>query len=348
MSKHVGHLALIYKVIGILSIVGGILLVLLGWAGGFFFAWKGEFKGGLGVGTLLTIIGVVVAAGGIPELVLASGLRARKPWARWLGIVFSVMGLPVFPIGTLLGAYGLRVLLSEASLREFGVDRSWLVDGSALLIGWMYRDGGRRRRKREGSSPLSQLLGLVSLLVLLACLVVAFMTVSMLVKCATGGYERPSETQRSSEQVAKRSPRARPQPASSPVLGDPPYDPTYQEPPRPAARPPAQVDVHPPGGPLPPPRGEGPPPAPAASASAPEPVVDPVSRLEIVAITGAKGARDRSAMLRMEDGKTRVLKMGDRIRELHARVVGINPTSVLLQVRDGGNEPRVVRLEFRK
>ncbi|MEM7159641.1 MAG: hypothetical protein AAF799_42770 [Myxococcota bacterium] len=339
-------MALIYKVIGILSIVGGILLVVLGWAGGFIFAWQGEFKGGFGFGTLLTIIGVIVAVGGLPELLLASGLRARKPWARWLGIMFSVMGLPVFPIGTILGAYGLRILMSDACLREFRVERSWLADGSAIALGWMYRDGNRRRKR--GGSALSQFFAFASLLVLLACLLVGLAMVSMVIRFATGDYDRPSP--KADVESSRERPRARrvgpatdrPGAGAQPIVGDPPYNPAYQ-PSLPAVPPPAPHGAEPPR-PAPPPAVA----IPAEPAPAVETEADPVSEIEVVAIAGAKGARDRIATLRLVDGTTKNVHMGDRIRSLDARVVGINPTSVLLQVKQGREAPRVVRLEFER
>ncbi len=51
----------------------------------------------------------------VPRVVAGFGLVGRRPWARLLAIVLSVLGLVSFPFGTALGAYGLWVLLSEAT-----------------------------------------------------------------------------------------------------------------------------------------------------------------------------------------------------------------------------------------
>ncbi len=40
-------------------------------------------------------------------------LRGLKTWARWTAVVFSAIGLIGFPIGTLISAYFLYLLLSE-------------------------------------------------------------------------------------------------------------------------------------------------------------------------------------------------------------------------------------------
>lgn len=41
----------------------------------------------------------------------AYGLLKRRPWGRWLGIVDNALSLLSFPLGTIMGAYGLWVLL---------------------------------------------------------------------------------------------------------------------------------------------------------------------------------------------------------------------------------------------
>jgi hypothetical protein len=48
---------------------------------------------------------------GTPWLALGFGLRRRRAWARTLGFVCGALLLPFVPIGTLLGAWTLAVLL---------------------------------------------------------------------------------------------------------------------------------------------------------------------------------------------------------------------------------------------
>jgi hypothetical protein len=49
----------------------------------------------------------------LPGLVTGIGLLYFKPWARIAGIVLSALSLLGFPIGTVVGGYGLWVLLSK-------------------------------------------------------------------------------------------------------------------------------------------------------------------------------------------------------------------------------------------
>jgi hypothetical protein len=51
--------------------------------------------------------------------VLGWGLLKFKPWARILGIVLCAINLINIPFGTILGAYGLWVLLNKDTERIF-------------------------------------------------------------------------------------------------------------------------------------------------------------------------------------------------------------------------------------
>ncbi len=49
----------------------------------------------------------------LPGLLTGYGLLQRKSWARIVGIVLSAISLLYIPIGTVIGIYGLWVLLSK-------------------------------------------------------------------------------------------------------------------------------------------------------------------------------------------------------------------------------------------
>jgi hypothetical protein len=66
-----------------------------------------------------TMLIVVLSVFALPGLVAGYGLLTFRPWARIVGIVLSAVGLIYFPFGTLLGAYGLWVLLNKDSERVF-------------------------------------------------------------------------------------------------------------------------------------------------------------------------------------------------------------------------------------
>src|SRR5262245_62305000 len=55
----------------------------------------------------------------LPGLITGFGLLRLKSWARILGIVLCAINLINIPLGTLMGAYGLWVLLNSETERLF-------------------------------------------------------------------------------------------------------------------------------------------------------------------------------------------------------------------------------------
>lgn len=55
----------------------------------------------------------------LPGLIAGWGLLARKGWARILAIIAAVLGLPSFPVGTLIGVYAILVLMQDAATGYF-------------------------------------------------------------------------------------------------------------------------------------------------------------------------------------------------------------------------------------
>ena len=54
-------------------------------------------------------------------------LRGLKPWARWTAVVFSAIGLIGFPIGTLISAYFLYLLLTEKATTIFSPEYQAII-----------------------------------------------------------------------------------------------------------------------------------------------------------------------------------------------------------------------------
>jgi hypothetical protein len=71
------------------------------------------------IGLAGTALSAFLLAVSLPGLVAGIGLLKYKPWARILAIVLSALNLINFPLGTILGVYGLYVLLSDEGARLF-------------------------------------------------------------------------------------------------------------------------------------------------------------------------------------------------------------------------------------
>jgi hypothetical protein len=121
----------------VLEMVGGLIAFVLIMSGSAFFTGLGPAVNdpeGTRVfsvfSTLIaltaTLIGALVFGLAIPGLIAGIGLLARKSWARVLGVIVSAFGLVSFPIGTLIGAYAIFVLLQDAAVGYFATPKQRL------------------------------------------------------------------------------------------------------------------------------------------------------------------------------------------------------------------------------
>ena len=67
---------------------------------------------GMAVGALLILLG-------LPGLIAGYGLLTVKPWARILALVIAILNLVNVPVGTIIGAYAIWVLLQEPTRDYF-------------------------------------------------------------------------------------------------------------------------------------------------------------------------------------------------------------------------------------
>lgn len=71
------------------------------------------------IGIAGTALVIFLLAVSLPGLITGFGLLAYKAWARILGLVLSVINLIHIPFGTVVGIYGLWVLLNKDTERLF-------------------------------------------------------------------------------------------------------------------------------------------------------------------------------------------------------------------------------------
>jgi hypothetical protein len=112
MRQHIDTVAWI-------NIASGALGVLMALLVGGIIGGVGLFTGDAASAGILALIAAFVAVLfgllSVPALVGGWGLLRRKPWARMLVLIVSFLSLPGFPIGTLIGAYSIWVLMSDES-----------------------------------------------------------------------------------------------------------------------------------------------------------------------------------------------------------------------------------------
>jgi hypothetical protein len=123
MNTHVKVLGVIYIALSAFFVLGALFLLLaVGGAAGIVGA-AADAEGALIAIPIMGIAGsfaaTVLLILGLPGLIGGWGLLTYRPWARILVIVLSALNLLNFPVGTLLGIYGLWVLLNKESERLF-------------------------------------------------------------------------------------------------------------------------------------------------------------------------------------------------------------------------------------
>lgn len=116
MEKHINVVAALFIGLGILSIVAALLL---GFLFGIFTGFIPDFPPrGILYFIIMILVGVSIFLS-IPGIIAGIGLINRKEWARVLAIILSAIKIVNIPIGTLIGAYSLWVLISDETVAAF-------------------------------------------------------------------------------------------------------------------------------------------------------------------------------------------------------------------------------------
>jgi hypothetical protein len=121
LQMHITILGWIQVVSGaLLLVVGGFVLLLLSGIG---FA-SGDPTAMAILSVVGTSVGFLMLLLALPSLLAGYGLLKGKSWGRFLAIVVGILGIFNFPVGTLIGAYTLWVLLQDDAAAIFIVTKT--------------------------------------------------------------------------------------------------------------------------------------------------------------------------------------------------------------------------------
>ena len=128
MQTHVKVLGVVYLAVGGLMLLLALFLILtMGGVAGIVGASADPEDAAIAV-PVLGFAGTALAAFfgifALPSLITGYGLLNYRPWARVIGIILSAISLINIPIGTIVGAYGLWVLLNKETERLFNIGPS--------------------------------------------------------------------------------------------------------------------------------------------------------------------------------------------------------------------------------
>jgi len=120
MAQHVKILGILHIVFGALGVLGAVVVLLI--FGGLTAFMNAQNAGDLPA-PILGLIGgiafVAILVFSVPGLIIGIGLIQFRPWARIAGIILSALDLLGFPFHTILGIYGLWVLLNRETEQMF-------------------------------------------------------------------------------------------------------------------------------------------------------------------------------------------------------------------------------------
>jgi hypothetical protein len=124
LEQHVKILGVLYIVLGTMGVIAALIcLMIFGGAAGIVGIVAQEepdariavpILGAVGLGLFLFLL--VLSA---PGIIAGVGLLQLRPWARIVTVILSALNLMNIPIGTLVGAYGLWVMLSLETEKLF-------------------------------------------------------------------------------------------------------------------------------------------------------------------------------------------------------------------------------------
>lgn len=124
MLRHVDLLARLHKIWGALALVAGVSILILGLGalGVILSAEPGAEPAGVAAAfttTMFFLFAVGALVWGSVHIYDGVGLRRRRPWARPVALVLSVLNLFFLPFGTALAVYAFWVLLSNETRQTF-------------------------------------------------------------------------------------------------------------------------------------------------------------------------------------------------------------------------------------
>ncbi|SYZ72333.1 conserved membrane hypothetical protein [Candidatus Zixiibacteriota bacterium] len=110
MEKHLKILGVLFVIRGVLSILGGMALILIL---GSISLLVHNLQAAAIITTVGAVLGAIFMVTGIPEIAAGWGLLIRKRWGRILGIIMGILNIFDVPLGTALGVYSLWVLFND-------------------------------------------------------------------------------------------------------------------------------------------------------------------------------------------------------------------------------------------
>lgn len=123
METHVKVLGFLHIILGAMGVlVSGLFMLLFGGIASLVGVSADPEEAAIAIpiiGVVGTGIAMFALALSVPGIIVGIGLLRFRPWARVLGLILSILVLIHVPLGTIVGVYGLWVLLTAETERLF-------------------------------------------------------------------------------------------------------------------------------------------------------------------------------------------------------------------------------------
>ena len=116
MDKHVTILGVLLIAKGVLGLLAALVTFWAIAGGGFL---SGDSEAFMVTSSVAIFVSGFIAFFSVPDIIAGIGLLNRKNWARILALVLSFLSLLEIPFGTIVGVYGLWVLLKQETINLF-------------------------------------------------------------------------------------------------------------------------------------------------------------------------------------------------------------------------------------
>jgi hypothetical protein len=116
METHVKVIGWAYIALGALGLLGAVVVIIAVAGGGFI---SNDRTAMLVTSLVSFLVGGFLILLSLPGVIAGIGLLKLKGWGRVLTLVLSILNLPAFPLGTMLGIYAIWALLDVEGQQLF-------------------------------------------------------------------------------------------------------------------------------------------------------------------------------------------------------------------------------------
>ncbi len=124
MEKYLKAITIVFFIIGLFGVVTGTIVLLYFKTSLLAGSWLADFITEKGIIEAEAVRKLIIY---VPMLLASVGLYFKQKWGRIIALLWSVLNIADFPIGTVFGIIALWVLLKKETRKIFNIDESKFI-----------------------------------------------------------------------------------------------------------------------------------------------------------------------------------------------------------------------------